>query len=433
MINKNFPLYSLVSLFCLALSSCAGLASPPATATPTFTPTILPSPTPTPTPLPPTGLITFDSNREGGWGIFAINADGSGEANMVTISPGGGDEYSSWSPDGQNIAFHSYRSGTTADIYIINADSTGLTRITDDPAYEMKPMWSPDGNQIAFLSSENGNPPYEIYLMNADGSGLQRLTGDANGMTPPSWSPDGSRIAFESYSGENLEVFTINVDGSDLVQLTEDSASAEPAWSPDGERIAFVSARNGDSDIYVMNVDGSGVTQLTTNFTCFEPVWSPDGNYIAFTSQHGGNPDIYIMRSDGSGVTQLTDDPADDYSPRFAPAGVTLSSDPWFGPPFCMLDKDGDLQPDQATTSFPAPGMGYVMFPYRNMTDGMLFGHQWTYSDSDLNPLFMSPWDGGDSGWHTSYSYINEGSGTVSIKLTIDGQVVQEVVCSIGE
>lgn len=440
MIYKKFFLFILLFCFSPVLSSCAGLATPPATSTPlptltpssTSTTTPTPLPSPTPTLLPPTGLISFDSNRDGGWGIYIVQADGTGEVNMVTFSPGG-DMYGNWSPDGKRIAFHSYRSGTTADIYLINADSTGLSRFTGDLANEKKPAWSPDGERIAFFSSENGDAPYEIYLMNIDDSELMLLASNAQGLTPPSWSPDGSRITFESSSGDYLEIFVINVDGSGLVQLTWNSTSVEPNWSPVGDRIAYVSVRNGSPEIFVMHADGSGVTQLTKNSTSYEPAWSPDGNYIAFTSERTGKPEIFLMRADGSGLRQLTDDLHENYAPRWAPEGVTMSSQPWFGPPFCMLDADGDFQPDTETAAFNSGELGYIMFPYRNMTNGVSFGHQWTVADSDFNPMFLSPWDGGSSGWHTSYSFVSAGAGDVSIQLYIEGQVVQEVVCGIIE
>jgi len=440
MLYKQFFLFILLFGFSPVLSSCAGMATPLATSTPlpTLTPSLIPTdtstplPSPTPTLLPPTGLISFDSNREGSWGIYVVKADGKGEVNMVTFSPGG-DMYGNWSPDGQRIAFQSYRSGATADIYLINADSTGLSRLTGDPANEKKPAWSPDGKQIAFLSSENGDPPYAIYLMNIDGSGLMLLASNVQGLTPPSWSPDGSRIAFESYSGDNLEIFVINVDGSGLVQLTWNSTSVEPNWSPVGDRIAFVSVRNGSPEIFVMHADGSGATQLTRNSTSYEPAWSLDGNYIAFTSERTGNPEIFLMREDGRDLRQLTDDLHEDYAPRWAPEGVAISSKPWFGPPFCMLDTDGDFQPDTATAAFNSQEIGYIMFPYRNMTNGVLFGHQWTFADSELNPMFVSPWDGGNSGWHTSYSLVSAGAGDVSIQLFIEGRAVQEVVCGVIE
>ena len=80
----------------------------------------------------------------------------------------------------------------------------------------------------------------------------------------PAWSPDGSRIAFESFRDRNHEIYVMNADGSDVIQLTDNRGfDRSPAWSPDGSRIAFDSDRDGNDEIYVMNADGSGQTNLT--------------------------------------------------------------------------------------------------------------------------------------------------------------------------
>ena len=86
------------------------------------------------------------------------------------------------------IAFLSERN-FNSDIYVMNADGSGLTRLTNDPAFDTDPAWSPDGSQIAFHSLRDGN--LEIYVMNADGSGV----------TPsPSCGPRGSLVVRETTS-----------------------------------------------------------------------------------------------------------------------------------------------------------------------------------------------------------------------------------------
>ena len=84
------------------------------------------------------------------------------------------------------IAFVSRRDGDT-EIYVMNADGTGQTRLTNNPARESDPAWSPDGTKIAFSSNRDGND--EIYVMDADGSGQTRLTNDAGTDSAPAWSP----------------------------------------------------------------------------------------------------------------------------------------------------------------------------------------------------------------------------------------------------
>ena len=177
------------------------------------------------------------------------------------------------------IAFHSTRDGDF-QIYVMNPDGSGVTRLTDNSFRDFPTAWSPNGAQILFQSDrEDGDE--EIYVMNADGGGVTRLThspgrdeGDRAG-----WSPDGARIVFSSdRDAGQLHVFVMNADGSGVTQLTSgDFVDDDPVWSPDGQLIAFHSTRDGgDEDIFVMNADGSGVTQLTFNDGVFDavPVWT---------------------------------------------------------------------------------------------------------------------------------------------------------------
>jgi TolB protein len=141
--------------------------------------------------------------------------------------------------------------------------------------------------KIAFTSNRDGN--FEIYVMNSDGSGETRLTIGAASEDSPAWSPDGNKIAFVSDRDGNREIYVMNADGSGEKRLTNNPAVDDsPAWSPDGTKIAYNSNRDGNTEIYVMNAaDGSGQTRMThaTNpaNTFYYPSWSPDGTKITFS------------------------------------------------------------------------------------------------------------------------------------------------------
>ncbi|MFN8375598.1 MAG: hypothetical protein U0694_22325, partial [Anaerolineae bacterium] len=150
----------------------------------------------------------------------------------------------------------------------------------------------------------------------------------------PDWSPLGDRIAFSSDRGGLMQIWVMNSDGSDPLNLSTQSGHfGQPAWSPDGTRIAYTrcvapaacdyeeTAGTEDNwDIWVMNADGSNPVQLTDNPTNdIAPAWSPDGTRIAFVAYRDGNAEIYVMNADGSGQVNVSHNPAEDYGPAWRP------------------------------------------------------------------------------------------------------------------
>jgi len=217
------------------------------------------------------------------------------------------------------IAFISDRD-RNLDIYLMNVDGPGVTRLTNNPAFDGLPAWSLDGTRIVFTSLRDGNK--EIYVMNADGSNPRNLTNNPGGDDTPAWSPDGTRIAFTSARDGNWEIYVMNADGSNATRLTDNGAQM-PAWSPDGTRIAFTSARDGNWEIYVMNADGSDPRNLTNSPDGdFGPAWSLDGTKIAFDSHRDGNEEIYVMNADGSSLRNLTNNPAADGGAAWRPQAI---------------------------------------------------------------------------------------------------------------
>jgi Tol biopolymer transport system component len=273
------------------------------------------------------GQIAFTSNRDGNDEIYIMNADGTG-VTRLTDNPASDGEVS-WSPDGSKIAFTSVRDGNI-DIYVMNADGTHETRLTNHTAVDQLPCWSPDGSKITFTSTRDGN--YEIYVMNADGTNVTRLTNDPATDYRTSWSPDGSKIAFESDRTENYEIHVMNSDGTGVTRLTDNPASdGEVSWSPDGSKIAFVSTRDGNYEIYVMNADGTNVSRLTNNTAIdWSPSWSPDSSKIVFMSERDGNQEIYIINADGSMQTRITSNEVNDKIPSWGGAKIVYAG--WRSP-----------------------------------------------------------------------------------------------------
>lgn len=182
-------------------------------------------------------------------------------------------------------------------------------RLTDNTASDIHPRLNKGSTRIVFASNRDGD--YEIYTMNLDGLGIVQLTNNTNIQDGnPSWSPDGSHILFETQRDGQWEVYVMNADGSNQIRLTFDADyDGMPVWSPDGTRIAFVSRRTGGYRIYTMNVNGSGLMQLSDQPYSFDPTWSPDGSKIAFDADGDGDnwQDLWVMSADGTGESMLID------------------------------------------------------------------------------------------------------------------------------
>ena len=263
-------------------------------------------------------LIAFASPRDAGlFQTFVMQANGT-KVTQLTNQP----FYNArpdWSHDGTRITFTTCRPwDNSCEVYVMNANGSVQTNITNNYATDHMSVWSPDDRKIAFASDRDGN--WEIYVMNADGSNPVRLTYDNASDLYPGWSPDGSKITFESDRDGNFEIYVMNADGSSPMNLTHNPAHDEHArWSPRGNKIAFSSDRDGNSEIYVMRSDGSRQTRLTDDpGVDYGPAWSPDAESIAFATNRDGNFEIYVMQSDGTQQTRVTNDPGYDADPTWA-------------------------------------------------------------------------------------------------------------------
>lgn len=263
--------------------------------------------------------------------IMVFDGATGGTRQLTTSDVNNTDLDAEWSPDGTRIALTRYSAvggpgsstpAATTNVYVMNADGSGVMRVTGGAAGSLKrshsPTWSPRGDAIAF--SSDGGPCSEwecgalaIYVQELSEGSVARSVAWQG--LDPAWSPDGSRIAFVGLTGGDYPgaLRLVNPDGSGLteVPLAISGVLSGLTWSPDGTRIAL-SACNPACNIYVVRPDGSGLIQLTTSdHECesgvFEavcgadsPTWSSDGTRIAYArASLDGEGRIMMIPADG--------------------------------------------------------------------------------------------------------------------------------------
>lgn len=171
---------------------------------------------------------TFMKGRDEIGALHVMNSDGT-ENIQLTDNPQ--DSGAQWSPDSTKILFIRPNTSSSSgfSIHTINADGTDLKQMTEtDEEFGGAAVWSPDGGKIAFSSNRNHNGSFDIYAMNADGSGIARLTSDPASDYGPVWSPDGTKIGFTSTREGNDRVYMMNADGTGQVSVTGNPDNPAP-------------------------------------------------------------------------------------------------------------------------------------------------------------------------------------------------------------
>lgn len=232
-----------------------------------------------PTWSPNGKLIAFNAYRDGTQRIYIRDLKGRFE--LCITEDMASAEGPAWSADGGNIAFTVWTGDRKqSHIFVMSSDGSDKRQLTNGSGfYDWMPCWTPDG-AIVFESTRDGNR--ELYRINPDGSGLTRITNHPGTDHAPSCSPDGRSVAFMSgREFGNAEICIANRDGSAVANLTKDPArDSEPTWSPDGKWIAFTRSqgRPGPMDIWIARVDGRdqrNITRSPNGVDNFSPCWGP--------------------------------------------------------------------------------------------------------------------------------------------------------------
>lgn len=230
------------------------------------------------------GLIAFQSSRDGNFEIYVMNLDGSNQR-RITHSPSN-DITPSLSPDDTLIVFASDRSGNW-EIYSVRTGGGEPRALTSGQGSNSAPSWAAGGTKIIFVSTRdaiNG----EVYLMNPDGSGVERLTRDSLVKDAPVMTADGRMLLITVTEHDRHGIASIALPGGDVRMFTSlNYNSRDPALSSDGKTVAFASDREGRFQIYTSSLNGQNVRRLTTDGDVnVQPWWVPGGKTILF-ARHG--------------------------------------------------------------------------------------------------------------------------------------------------
>ena len=278
----------------------------------------LPDPV-TPSTADPTSGIVFvtfrhverNNSLHQNWELYLVQPDGSGltrltDNDRVDTSP-------SWSPDGRQITFRSRVDGS-ADIFVMDANGENWRNLINDPEDsifdDFYPEWNPQRDLIAiytdrFYSPAVGCAWHRLAIMPVSGGAdkIEVLEDPLTEQETLGWSPDGRHLAFSSRCDlgkeGSVELFEWDIDTGEVIQLTDsESINGSPAYSHDGRYLAYQSVKPGESaDLFVLDLETGEVANITNNpeFKDSHPSWSPDDSQMAFVSNRDGNDEIYVV------------------------------------------------------------------------------------------------------------------------------------------
>jgi len=290
-----------------------------------------------PTPIPPTGVPGSSSTSqpkgrivytcemfktESTSQVCIINADGTGFRRLTTDDARQHD-YPSLSPDGRSVIYSAHREAKFFEIHEINLASGNVTQLTNKLGGLGSPEISPDGKSIIFRRMAVNTGKNFVWWMKRNGEDADKIMRFEG--WDPTWSPDGEYVLFVSNMDGPVQLFRSRSNGNDLHKVNSLFVGGRADWSPDGQWIVTYTGDPGNREVYIMTADGLNPRVISpAGGNSREPSFSPDGQWVAFTAyyDHLGDAngcEIYIMRMDGTDLRRVTNNDYCDSQPRWGP------------------------------------------------------------------------------------------------------------------
>ena len=206
----------------------------------------------------------------------------------------GQNEDPEWSPDGTRIAFVSNRTAGVFQVWLMNADGSGQSQLTQESVDASAPSWSPDGTHLAYTIT---GADEDVAVIATTGAGRLLVASGSGDQGLPVWTPDGSRVIFNDTTVNGLS--SVGATGAGRAQFLSDAD--QPDFSPDGTRI--IVRRTNIQRLQIVSADGSGSIPVLESQPGTRPVWSPDGTRILYHRfVGGGDTRLFTVASAGGGV-----------------------------------------------------------------------------------------------------------------------------------
>jgi TolB protein len=193
-------------------------------------------------------------------------------------------------------------------------------KFADEIQYQLTGERGINFSKIAFVSNRSGNQ--ELYMVDPDGGDLVQITRNGSINMSPCWSPDGSMLYCTSYISKHPDLYVLNIEDKKLKPVVKGGMNITPSLSPDGKTLAFSKSFDGDPEIVLINIESNTQKRITfTPGVDSNPSFSPNGQELAFSSDRSGNPQIFVMDIDGANVRRLTYQGAYNTAPEWSPRG----------------------------------------------------------------------------------------------------------------
>lgn len=227
----------------------------------------------------------------------------------------------------------------TSILEIFNIETNKRSIIREFPYLVEAPDWLPDGKHLMYNSEGH---IYKLPLSSPHSKELINTGFAIKCNNDHLVSPDGTLLAVShrSLPEGKPTIFVLPSTGGTPIQVTPSLPSYLHGWSPDGEKLTYCANRNGEMDVYTINIDGTEETRLTTSEGLNDgPEYSPDGEYIWFNSMRTSLMQIWRMKNDGSEQTQMTfDEDQNSWFPHLSPDGKHV---------IYITYRKGDLEPHE--------------------------------------------------------------------------------------